>query len=93
MMTYPYSLAFSFIAHDENDIDIQVLGAGVAGLAAIQAAKGLGAVVQAYDVRAAAREQVESMGGLFLAVDPSSIQVRCLYTRAMVVSLRLLNCA
>lgn len=47
----------------------QVLGAGVAGLAAVQAARGLGAVVHAYDVRPAAREQVESMGGQFLAVN------------------------
>jgi threonine dehydrogenase-like Zn-dependent dehydrogenase len=45
-----------------------VLGAGVAGLAAVQAARGLGAVVHAYDVRPAARDQVESMGGQFLAV-------------------------
>ena len=37
---------------------VLVLGAGVAGLAAIQTAKGLGAVVSAYDVRAAAKEQV-----------------------------------
>ena len=38
------------------------MGAGVAGLAAIGAARGLGAQVLAFDVRAAAREQVESMG-------------------------------
>ena len=36
-----------------------VLGAGVAGLAAIQTAKGLGAAVKAYDVRPAAKEQVD----------------------------------
>ncbi len=46
-----------------------MLGAGVAGLSAIQAARGLGAMVEAYDVRAAAKEQVESMGGSFLSVD------------------------
>ena len=47
---------------------VLVLGAGVAGLAAIQAARGLGAVVNAYDVRPVAKEQVESMGGSFLKV-------------------------
>ncbi len=39
-----------------------VLGAGVAGLQAIATARRLGAVVQAYDVRPAAREQIESLG-------------------------------
>src|SRR2546422_1152578 len=43
-----------------------VIGAGVAGLQAIATAKRLGAVVQAYDVRAAAREQVESVGARFV---------------------------
>ena len=43
-----------------------VLGAGVAGLAAIGAAKNLGAQVKAFDTRAAVREQVESMGGQFV---------------------------
>ena len=41
---------------------------GVAGLAAIQTAKNMGAIVRAFDVRAAAREQVESMGAEFLQV-------------------------
>ena len=45
-----------------------VLGAGVAGLAAIGAAKSLGALVSAYDVRAVVAEQVESMGAKFLRV-------------------------
>lgn len=48
---------------------ILVLGAGVAGLQAIATARRLGAVVQAYDVRPAVREQVESLGGTFLALD------------------------
>lgn len=48
---------------------VLVLGAGVAGLAAIAAAKALGAVVSAYDVRPVVKEQVESMGGRFLNVD------------------------
>lgn len=47
---------------------ILVLGAGVAGLAAIQAANNAGADVRAYDVRPAVKEQVESLGGKFLKV-------------------------
>jgi len=46
-----------------------VLGAGVAGLQAIATARRLGAVVEAYDVRAAAGEQVRSLGATFLDVD------------------------
>ncbi|XP_052685519.1 NAD(P) transhydrogenase, mitochondrial-like [Crassostrea angulata] len=45
-----------------------VIGGGVAGLAAIGTAKAMGAVVRAYDVRPAAREQIESLGGQFLEV-------------------------
>ena len=50
---------------------VLVLGAGVAGLQAIATARRLGAMVEAYDVRAAAKEQVESLGARFvdLAVD------------------------
>ncbi|MCU0719013.1 MAG: Re/Si-specific NAD(P)(+) transhydrogenase subunit alpha [Pirellula sp.] len=43
-----------------------VIGVGVAGLQAIATARKLGAVVQAYDVRPACREQVESLGGKFV---------------------------
>ena len=43
-----------------------VLGAGVAGLQAIATARRLGAVVSAFDVRAAVKEQVESLGATFL---------------------------
>jgi NAD(P) transhydrogenase subunit alpha len=46
-----------------------VLGAGVAGLQAIATAKRLGAVVFAFDVRKAAKEQVESLGATFVEVD------------------------
>ena len=46
-----------------------VLGAGVAGLQAIATARRLGAVLSGYDVRAAVRDQVESLGATFLAVD------------------------
>lgn len=48
---------------------VLVLGAGVAGLQAIATARRLGAVVEAYDVRHAAREQVESLGAKFLQVE------------------------
>ena len=47
---------------------VLILGAGVAGLQAIATAKRLGAVVYAFDVRAAAKEQVESLGAEFIAV-------------------------
>ena len=48
---------------------VLVIGAGVAGLQAIATAKRLGAIVSATDVRAASKEQVESLGGKFLSVD------------------------
>ena len=46
-----------------------VVGAGVAGLMAISTARRLGAVVEAYDLRTAAREQVESLGAKFVEFD------------------------
>jgi NAD(P) transhydrogenase subunit alpha len=46
-----------------------VLGAGVAGLQAIATARRLGAVVSAFDVRPAVREQVQSLGAAFIAAD------------------------
>ena len=45
------------------------MGCGVAGLAAVQAAKNMGAQVSAFDVRPVTKEQVESMGATFLEVD------------------------
>jgi NAD(P) transhydrogenase subunit alpha len=45
---------------------VLIIGAGVAGLSAIAAAKGLGAIVRAFDTRPAVKEQVESLGGEFL---------------------------
>jgi len=51
-----------------------VIGAGVAGLQAIATARRLGAVVEAYDVRAAAGEQVRSLGAKFLDVDLGGIR-------------------
>jgi len=53
---------------------VLILGAGVAGLQAIATARRLGAVVEAYDVRAAAGEQVRSLGATFLEVDLGGIQ-------------------
>ena len=51
---------------------VLVVGAGVAGLQAIATAKRMGAIVFATDVRAASKEQVESLGGRFLTVEDSS---------------------
>ena len=48
---------------------VLVVGAGVAGLQAIATAHRLGAVVRAYDVRPAAKEQVESLGAKFIDLD------------------------
>jgi proton-translocating NAD(P)+ transhydrogenase subunit alpha len=48
---------------------VLVLGAGVAGLQAIATARRLGAVVQGFDVRAAVKEQVQSLGATFLEFD------------------------
>jgi NAD(P) transhydrogenase subunit alpha len=48
---------------------VLVMGAGVAGLQAIATARRLGAVVRAYDVRAAAKEEVQSLGAKFVELD------------------------
>ena len=48
---------------------VLVIGAGVAGLAAIGAARSLGAIVRAFDTRMEVAEQIESMGASFLTVD------------------------
>lgn len=47
---------------------VLIVGAGVAGLQAIATAKRLGAIVSAFDVRASAKEQVESLGATFIEV-------------------------
>lgn len=60
---------------------VLVLGAGVAGLQAIATAKRLGAVVFAYDVRAAAKEQVESVGGRFISVGTGDFSNNSGYAR------------
>ena len=53
---------------------IFIMGVGVAGLQAIATAKRMGAIVTAYDVRAATKEQVESLGGKFLIVDEEAMK-------------------
>ena len=53
---------------------VMVMGAGVAGLQAIATAKRLGAVVSPTDVRLAATEQVESLGGKFVMVDDDEVR-------------------
>lgn len=59
---------------------VLVLGAGIAGLQAIATAKRLGAVIEAFDVRAAAREQVESLGARFVDVPRSSDEAKAAET-------------
>ena len=53
---------------------VLVMGAGVAGLQAIATARRLGAIVSATDVRAAAKEQVQSLGATFLTVDEEAMK-------------------
>ena len=62
-----------------------IIGVGVAGLQAIATSRKLGAVVSAYDVRPACREQVESLGGKFveLQLDASSSEDKGGYAKAM----------
>lgn len=63
---------------------VLVVGAGVAGLQAIATARRLGAVVEAYDVRPAVKEQVESLGAKFveLPLDTASAQDAGGYAKA-----------
>lgn len=65
---------------------VVVLGAGVAGLQAIATAKRLGAIVSAFDVRAAVKEEVESLGAKFIEVEmgePESGEAAGGYAREM----------
>lgn len=48
---------------------VLVIGAGVAGLMAIATARRLGALVEAFDMRPAVREEVQSLGGAFVGID------------------------
>ncbi len=52
--------------------NVLVVGAGVAGLSAIATAKRLGSIVYALDSRSSAKEQIESLGGIFVEVDSSA---------------------
>ena len=58
-----------FLAGKVPPAKVLVIGGGVAGLSAIGQAKNMGAIVRAFDVRPAVKEQVESMGAEFLTVD------------------------
>jgi NAD(P) transhydrogenase subunit alpha len=62
---------------------VLVLGAGVAGLQAIATARRLGAVVEAYDVRRATSEQVQSLGAKFVALDLEDAEAAGGYARAL----------
>ena len=70
-----YNKAFPLMMTSAGTIPpakVLVIGAGVAGLQAIATAKRLGAVVFAFDVRSATKEQVESLGGNFVSVPDDS---------------------
>jgi NAD(P) transhydrogenase subunit alpha len=62
---------------------VLVLGAGVAGLQAIATARRLGALVSAYDVRAAAAEEVRSMGASFVDLELPTLEGTGGYAREM----------
>ncbi|WP_240641499.1 NAD(P) transhydrogenase subunit alpha [Nocardioides ferulae] len=63
--------------------EVMVLGAGVAGLQAIATARRLGAVVKAYDVRAAAAEEIRSMGAQAIELDLETLEGAGGYAREM----------
>jgi NAD(P) transhydrogenase subunit alpha len=65
--------------------EIVVLGAGVAGLQAIATARRLGAVVKAYDVRAAAAEEIRSVGATAIELDLETLEGSGGYAREMTV--------
>jgi NAD(P) transhydrogenase subunit alpha len=74
---YEYDKVFPMMmtaAGTASPARILVIGAGVAGLQAIATAKRLGAIVSAFDVRTAAKEQVESLGATFIEVKTESSQ-------------------
>jgi len=69
--SYEYSKIFPMMITAAGTITptrVLILGAGVAGLQAIATARRLGAIVSVFDVRSAAKEQVESLGGTFIEV-------------------------
>ena len=63
--------------------EVVVLGAGVAGLQAIATCKRLGAVVKAYDVRAAAAEEIRSMGAVAIELELETLEGTGGYAREM----------
>ena len=63
--------------------EVVVLGAGVAGLQAIATSKRLGAVVRAYDVRAAAAEEIRSVGAVAIELDLETLEGSGGYAREM----------
>lgn len=70
--SYHYSKAFPMMTTAAGTVSpakTLIIGVGVAGLQAIATAKRLGSIVSAYDVRAATKEQVESLGGKFVHPD------------------------
>jgi len=74
---YEYDKVFPMMmtaAGTASPARILVIGAGVAGLQAIATAKRLGAIVSAFDIRTAAKEQVESLGATFIEVKTESQQ-------------------
>lgn len=83
---YHFGMAFPMMMTSAGTISpakVLVLGAGVAGLQAIATAKRLGAMVSAYDVRAASKEQVESVGGKFLSVGEDDFSNASGYAREL----------
>ena len=67
---HPTEISRFFIMVEQfTDQQATIVGAGVAGLAAIGAAKSMGAIVRAFDTRPEVKEQVESMDAEFLMVD------------------------
>jgi NAD(P) transhydrogenase subunit alpha len=64
---------------------VLVIGAGVAGLQAIATARRLGAIVSGYDIRAAVKEQIESLGARFVVLDvqPDAAEDKGGYAKAM----------
>ncbi|MFY9915015.1 MAG: NAD(P) transhydrogenase subunit alpha [Nocardioidaceae bacterium] len=63
--------------------EVVVLGAGVAGLQAIATSRRLGAVVKAYDVRAAAAEEIRSMGAIAIELELDTLEGAGGYAREM----------
>jgi len=58
-----------------------VIGCGIAGLAAIRTAKGLGAIVKATDVRRASKDQAESVGAEFISMDLEDLEEKTGYAK------------